>query len=162
MRKYETIFILNSELSEEDSKAIIERVRELVESLQGEVLKIEEWGKKKLAYEVKKMSKGLYVLLHFMGTAQVLSELERNLRLMDAILKYQTVRLDEKAEKMARMLSEQKAPETDAKPEAETPPPTETRPDQDAAAEKPVEEQPRGTTAEVDEGKHKAEEGSGP
>ena len=49
MRKYETIFIINPDLSEEDSKGVIEKVRGLVEDLQGEVLKIEEWGKKRLA-----------------------------------------------------------------------------------------------------------------
>lgn len=119
MRKYETIFIINPDLSEEDSKGVIEKVGGLIEDLQGEVLKIEEWGKKRLAYEVKKMSKGLFVILHFTGTIQVLSELERNLRLMDAVLKYQTVRLDEKAEKLSKLLSTEKTSETAEKPDSE-------------------------------------------
>ena len=63
MRKYETIFIINPDLSEEDIKGLIEKVSGIIQSLQGEVSKIEEWGKKKLAYEVKKMSKGYFVLL---------------------------------------------------------------------------------------------------
>lgn len=110
MRKYETIFIINPDLSEEDIKGLIEKVSGIIQSLQGEVSKIEEWGKKKLAYEVKKMSKGYFVLLHFMGTSQVLAELERNLRLIDAVLKYQTVRLDERGEKI---------PEKEEKPESQ-------------------------------------------
>ena len=119
MRKYETIFILNPDLSEEDSREAIEKVTGIVQSLQGEVLKTEEWGKKRLAYEIKRMSKGLFVILHFMGTTEVLTELERNLRLMDAVLKYQTVRLDPKQEKIIQMLAEEKASEKEEKPESQ-------------------------------------------
>jgi len=119
MRKYETIFIINPDLSEEDIKGLIEKVSGIIQSLQGEVSKIEEWGKKKLAYEVKKLSKGYFVLLHFMGTSQVLAELERNLRLIDAVLKYQTVRLDERGEKIAQVLSGEKIPEKEEKPESQ-------------------------------------------
>jgi len=120
MRKYETIFIINPDLSEEDTGGVIEKVKGIIESLHGEVLKVDEWGRRRLAYEVKKMSKGLFVLLHFAGTVQVLSELERNLSLMDPILKFQTVRLDEKGEKVAQLLSKEKSAETEEKPEAQT------------------------------------------
>ena len=154
MRKYETIFILNPDLSEEDSKGVIDKVRGIIQSLQGEVLRIEEWGKRKLAYEIKKMSKGLFVLLHFLGTAELLSELERNLRLMDAVLKYQTVRLDEKGEKAAQMLLGEKPSETEEQPESqaasdgETGPPDEGT--QEKAAPEPLPELP--TTTEEPEG----------
>ncbi|MBW2057314.1 MAG: 30S ribosomal protein S6 [Deltaproteobacteria bacterium] len=120
MRKYETIFIINPDLSEEDTKGVIEKARNIIQGLRGEVLKIEEWGKKKLAYEIKKMSRGFFVLLHFTGTPQVLTELERNLRLMDAVLKYQTVRLDEKKDKAQEAPpEEEKTPEERAEPEIE-------------------------------------------
>jgi small subunit ribosomal protein S6 len=153
MRKYETIFIINPDLSEEDSKGVIDKVRGIIQSLQGEVLRIEEWGKKKLAYEIKKMSKGLFILLHFLGTAELLSELERNLRLMDAVLKYQTVRLDEKGEKAAQMLLGEKPSETEEQPESqatsdgETGPPDEGT--QEKAAPEPLPKVPK-TTEEPD------------
>jgi len=159
MRKYETIFIINPDLSEEDSKGVIEKVRGLVEDLQGEVLKIEEWGKKRLAYEVKKMSKGLFVILHFTGTIQVLSELERNLRLMDAVLKYQTVRLDEKAEKLAEMLSTEKTSETAGKPESEAETPRES-PKEGDSRDEAADEQPPQEAEETGEPTSKTEEGA--
>ncbi len=117
MRNYETIFIINPDLSEEDTKGIIDKVKEIIQTLQGEVLKIDEWGQKKLAYDVKKHSKGYFVLLHFMGTPQILTEIERNLQIMDSVLKHQTVRLDEKAEKTAQMLSGEKISEKGEEPE---------------------------------------------
>jgi small subunit ribosomal protein S6 len=160
MRKYETIFIINPDLSEEDSKGVIEKVRGLVEDLQGEVLKIEEWGKKRLAYEVKKMSKGLFVILHFTGTIQVLSELERNLRLMDAVLKYQTVRLDEKAEKLAEMISTEKTSETAEKPESEAETPRES-PKEGDSRDEAADEQPPQEAEETEEPGSKTEEGAG-
>jgi small subunit ribosomal protein S6 len=159
MRKYETIFIINPDLSEEDSKGVIEKVRGLVEDLQGEVLKIEEWGKKRLAYEVKKMSKGLFVILHFTGTIQVLSELERNLRLMDAVLKYQTVRLDEKAEKLAEMISTEKTSETAEKPEPEAETPRES-PKEGDSRDEAADEQPPQEAEETGEPASKTEEGA--
>lgn len=160
MRKYETIFILNPDLSEEDSKGLIEKVRGIIQSLEGEVLKIEEWGRKKMAYEVKKMSKGFFVILHFMGTTQVLAELERNLRLMDAVLKYQTVRLDEKKEKRAQMLSEEKTSDKEEKPEPQTENSLKRGPDEEAMPEKVTREQPLETPAKIEEPDRGTEEGT--
>jgi small subunit ribosomal protein S6 len=117
MRKYETIFIVNPDLSEDDRKDLIEKVKGIIDSHQGETLKVDEWGTRKLAYEVKKMSKGHYVLLHYVGGSPVIKELERNLRLMDGVLKYQTVRLDAKDEKAAQMLAQERLSEKEHKPE---------------------------------------------
>jgi small subunit ribosomal protein S6 len=141
MRKYETIFIINPDLTEEESKTVIDKVKDIIQSVEGEVLKVEEWGKKKLAYDIRKMSRGLFVLLHFQGSAQGLTELERNLRLMDEVLKYQTVKLDEKTEKMAHMLSREKPPETEEKPEAEAESQAEQSPKQEEEP-KPEAEEP--------------------
>jgi small subunit ribosomal protein S6 len=119
MRKYETIFIVNPDLSDEESLEVIEKVKGIIQNLKGEVLKMEDWGKKKLAYEIKKMSKGQFVLFHFSGSLDVLKEVERNLRLMDAVLKYQTVRLDAREEKIARMLAEAKVVEKEGESESQ-------------------------------------------
>lgn len=95
-RKYETIFILDPDLEEEAAKSAVEKIKGIIAQGNGEVLKIEDWGKRKLAYEVKKKSKGHYILIHLAGTPALLSELERNFRVMDAVIKFQSVRFDEK------------------------------------------------------------------
>ena len=95
MRKYETIFILDPDLEEEQTQSTIEKVKGIVTQTNGEILKVEDWGKRKLAYYVKKKAKGHYILIHFSGTPALLSELERNFRVMDAVIKFQSVRLDE-------------------------------------------------------------------
>ncbi len=96
MRKYESIFILDPDLEEGVAQTAIEKIKGIITQGNGEILKVEDWGKRKLAYEVKKKSKGHYLLIHFSGTPALLSELERNYRVMDAVIKFQSVRLDEK------------------------------------------------------------------
>ncbi len=96
MRKYETIFILDPDLEEEQTQSVIEKVKGIITQANGEILKVEDWGKRKLAYEVKKKSKGHYFLIHLLGAPALLSELERNFRVMDAVIKFQSVRLGER------------------------------------------------------------------
>jgi small subunit ribosomal protein S6 len=96
MKKYETIFILDANLEEEQAQATLEKVKGIITQSSGEILKVEDWGKRKLAYEVKKKDKGHYILIHFLGSPALLSELERNFRVMDAVVKFQTVRMDER------------------------------------------------------------------
>jgi small subunit ribosomal protein S6 len=95
MRKYETIFILDPDLEEEQAQSAIEKVKGIISQNNGEILKSEDWGKRKLAYQVKKKTKGHYILLHFIGSPTLVSELERNFRVMDAVIKFQSIRLDE-------------------------------------------------------------------
>jgi small subunit ribosomal protein S6 len=96
MKKYETIFILDPDLEEEQALSAIEKAKGIITQTSGEILKVEDWGKRKLAYEVKKKSKGHYILMHFLGSPALLSELERNFRVMDAVIKFQSVRLDDR------------------------------------------------------------------
>jgi len=95
MRKYETIFILDPDLEEEQTQGAVEKVKGIITQSNGEILKVEDWGKRKLAYRVKKKTKGHYILIHFLGSPALLIELERNFRVMDAVIKFQSVRLDE-------------------------------------------------------------------
>ena len=113
MRKYETIFILDPDLEEEQVQSAIEKVKGIITQTNGEIQKVEDWGKRKLAYEVKKKSKGHYILIHFLGTPALLSELERNFRVMDAVIKFQSVRLDE------RLASVSEGPLPEEPPEGE-------------------------------------------
>jgi small subunit ribosomal protein S6 len=114
MRKYETIFILDPDLEEEQSQSVIEKIKGIITQTNGEILKVEDWGKRKLAYEVKKKSKGHYILIHFSGSPTLLSELERNFRVMDAVIKYQSVRLGE------RQTSSSEGPIQEETPEEES------------------------------------------
>ncbi len=95
MRKYETIFILDPDLEEEQTQSAIEKAKDIITQNSGEILKFEDWGKRKLAYQVQKKAKGHYILIHFIGSPTLVSELERNFRVMDAVIKFQSIRLDE-------------------------------------------------------------------
>lgn len=96
MTRYEVIFVVHPDRTDEEARKVAERVGEVVAREGGQVLKVEEWGKRKLAYEVKKQSKGIYLLMHMAGTGKVVSEVERALRISDDVLKYLTVALDER------------------------------------------------------------------
>ena len=92
MRRYETIFIANPELSEEDQNALQEKVRSVMANWKGEIIKIEDWGPRKLSYQIRKNSRGRYFLIDYLTDAPALvRELERTLRLNDGILKFLTV-----------------------------------------------------------------------
>lgn len=95
MRRYETIFITNADLSEEDINGLVERYSAIVKDLKGTVIKIDKWGKRKLAYEINKHSRGYYVLIDYAGSAAIVTELERNLRIGEQILKFMTVKTQE-------------------------------------------------------------------
>lgn len=93
MRRYETIFIANPDLSEEDQNALQEKVRSLVASFKGELVKLEDWGLRKLSYQIRKSSRGRYFLVDYLAEAPALvRELERTLRLNDGVLKFLTVK----------------------------------------------------------------------
>lgn len=95
MRRYETIFITYAELPEEEINGLIDRYATVIKGGTGTIVKVEKWGKRKLAYEVKKQSRGYYVLIDFAATAAVVTELERNLGIGDKILKYMTIKTQE-------------------------------------------------------------------
>ena len=93
MRRYETIFITHPELTEEDLSALQEKMRSIMASLKGEMVKLEDWGLKKLSYEIRKNTRGHYFLIDYLAATELVRELERNLRLNDRVLKFQTVRI---------------------------------------------------------------------
>ena len=97
MRRYETIFIANPDLSEEDQNALQEKVRSIVASFKGEIVKMEDWGLRKLSYQIRKSSRGRYFLVDFLAEAPALvRELERTLRLNDGVLKFLTVKTNDR------------------------------------------------------------------
>ncbi len=94
MNKYETVFIANPNLEEEGIKALIEKFSELINK-SGKVEKVDEVGKKKLAYEIKKNTEGYYVVIDFEANPEFISELERIYRITDGVMKFITIRKDE-------------------------------------------------------------------
>jgi small subunit ribosomal protein S6 len=94
MQLYESIFIVRPSLSDEDTSKLIDKLKGVVEK-SGTVLKLENWGKKKLAYEVKRERKGTFVYLNFQSKGDLISELERSYRLEDSVIKFLTVRMEQ-------------------------------------------------------------------
>ena len=95
MRRYETIYIVNPNLEADSLREVVTKFSDLTKKLKGYTVKVNEWGKRKLAYEVKRFDKGHYVVLDFCGLPEIVKELERNLKLDDRVLKYLTVKIDE-------------------------------------------------------------------
>ena len=118
MKKYETIFILDPDLEDEKIQSAVEMVKGIITQANGEILKVEDWGKRKLAYTVKKKLRGHYYLIHFSGPPALLTELERNFRVMDAVIKFQSVRLDEKHDTSSKTFVPEEPPETESEVEA--------------------------------------------
>jgi len=96
MNFYENIIILNPNLDDKAIEEAVERVKNVVVKKGGEVLKTENWGVKKLAYEIKKQKQGVYVLLIFKAPPDAISELERFYRLFDPLLKFLVIKLKKK------------------------------------------------------------------
>ena len=95
-RIYEELFILRPDITDEEVTPVIEQVRTLITNAGGTVDKEERWGVRKLAYRIEKRAEGFYVLIQFSAPAATVKELERRLRVNDAVLKFLTVRIDEK------------------------------------------------------------------
>lgn len=94
-RRYETVFILPSDSDEGKKKDILDRLDGVVEKGGGIRIKREDWGVRRLAYPVKNQSKGHYFLLDFVGTAQIVAELERHMRMLEDVHRFLTVRTDD-------------------------------------------------------------------
>jgi small subunit ribosomal protein S6 len=108
MRHYETIFIADPTLGDEACREAIGRFKNVIEKQKGVIVKVEEWGLQRLAYQLKKFDKGFYVLLNYCAAGGT-SELERELKLDDRILKYQTVKLADDADPEELILKEKEA-----------------------------------------------------
>ena len=93
MNKYESVIIINPDLEDEQRKKLIAKVETLINN-KGKVTKIDEMGKKKLAYEIQKCKEAFYVVFYFDAEASFISELERNFRITEEVLKFITVRKD--------------------------------------------------------------------
>lgn len=131
MRKYETVFISDPDLQDQRRTDLFEKVRNIIAKENGILLDFDEWGSKKLAYEIRKKLRGYYVCMTFGGNGDLVKELERNFRLNDDIMKYMTVLISdnetaeslqkEAAEAQEAKAAQAEAAEKTAAPEAEAP-----------------------------------------
>ncbi|HAS55313.1 MAG TPA: 30S ribosomal protein S6 [Nitrospiraceae bacterium] len=93
MSTYEAIFIINANLPDDETAGVIKKMQDVVAKQGGEIVTFEDWGKKKLAYEVQKQKRGHYVYFRMKGGAAMVSELERQFKLTDTVIRYLIVKL---------------------------------------------------------------------
>jgi len=98
MRRYETIVIVNPDVGDEQREPVFDRIRELIPQQNGILVKIDNWGTKKLAYEIKKKVRGFYSRIDYCGSGPLVDEIERFFRIDDRVLKFMTVMQEEKVD----------------------------------------------------------------
>lgn len=98
MKRYETIAIIDPDLSEDGRKPVLERINGLIPAKGGQAILVDEWGARRLAYEIKKRSRGYYIRFDYCGDGDLVDEIERFCRIDDRVLKYMTVLTDDKAD----------------------------------------------------------------
>ncbi len=130
MTEYETTMVMRPDLGGDAIETTLDRVREVVKTQGGKLLAINHWGKKKLAFDIKKQARGIYVHAQYLGQKGLVAELERNLRITDNVLRYETIRVATEVDPSTR---EEKAY---------------VKPQYEAAAEEPVEREEAAAPAE--------------
>ncbi len=161
MRKYETVFISDPDLKDQARSNLFDKVRNIITKENGILLDFDEWGNKKLAYEIKKKLRGHYVCVTYGGTGELIKELERNFRLSDEVLKFMTLLISDnvtveqlekevqdaqEAESEAKKVESEKVAEADKKTA-----------EKETVEKKTVEEDVSGKDEKVEETKEKTE-----
>jgi small subunit ribosomal protein S6 len=96
MKNYELALVLVPTLGEEEKVATLEKAKELIARFGGEITNVDDWGKRKLAYEINKIREGFYYFIHFNAETTLPAEVESRLRINESVLRYLIVRQDEK------------------------------------------------------------------
>ncbi len=135
MNVYENIVIMDPALSDEEIEAATERIKGIITGADGEILKVDPWGRRKLAYELNKQTRGFYTLLLYRAPSSVVRKLEEFYKVFDPVFKYMVVKLEKKQlAATLRKLEEEKAPPAPAEPE----PTAETAPEEPTTGEQNV------------------------
>lgn len=95
MNKYELAVVLSSAISDEERTSALDRVKEYITRAGGTITNVDEWGKKKLAYEIQKMSEAYYVFIQFEAETSVPAQVEENVRLMEQVIRFLCVNREE-------------------------------------------------------------------
>jgi small subunit ribosomal protein S6 len=101
-REYETVYIFGSDVDDAEKTRVAERVDGVIARFNGELKRRDEWGRRRLSYKIGKYERGIYVYVRYLVTGDAVAELERNLRLIDSVIKFITVRLEDGAGEGAR------------------------------------------------------------
>ena len=128
MRRYESVWVVNGDLPDEEVKATIDKFSRILTTNEGTLVGMEEWGRKKLAYKIQGTTRGYYVLVDYAGTPATVKELERNYRIDDRIVRYVTSKKSDKVNLealQAEIAAKAKAAAAAAVPEAEAGAPVE-------------------------------------
>lgn len=96
MHKYELAVVVSAKLEEDDKVATLDKVKALIERFGGQITNVDDWGKKRLAYEIQKMKEGFFYFIQFDAEATAPAEIENRIRIMDNVIRYLIVRTDEK------------------------------------------------------------------
>ena len=118
MRRYETIAILDPDLSEDGRAPVFDRLTELIPAQNGFLVKLDQWGNRRLAYDIKKKSRGFYICVDLCGDGALVNEMERFFRIDDRVLKYMTVVLNKDVD-LEAVKAEVAEAEAEAKAKAE-------------------------------------------
>lgn len=118
MHKYELCLILNANLEEDAVKAEFDKATELIKRFGGEVEKVDIWGKRRLAYEIKKMTEGVYHFVVFNANADAPAEIESRLRIMESVVRFLVTRVEEPLSPKKAAKAAQKEAEREAQREA--------------------------------------------
>ena len=114
-RTYEVVFIVDTDTGEDETARLIEGLQKIVTDLGGTISKTESMGRRTLAYKIGRKAEGNYVLFEIEGTGREIAELERRMRVSDAILRYLTVRVDEERQR-AEKLKERRTRKANKRP----------------------------------------------
>ena len=96
MTMYELAVVVSAKLEEEDRAAVVEKAKALIERFGGQITNVDDWGKKRLAYEIQKMKEGFYYFIQFDAETSAPAEIESRMRIMDGVIRYLCVKQDEK------------------------------------------------------------------
>jgi small subunit ribosomal protein S6 len=102
MRVYEELFIVKPDTPEEEVDAFVEQIQQVITNGKGTIDKTDKWGMRKLAYRVQKYGEGIYILIQFTSSPDLVKEVERRMRVADQVIKFITVRIDEKIKKIEK------------------------------------------------------------
>lgn len=95
MNKYELALVVNAKIEDEERAAVVEKAKEYITRFGGTITNVEDWGKKRLAYEIQKMREGFYYFIQFDANADCPAEIEKRVRILDNVLRFLCVRQDE-------------------------------------------------------------------
>lgn len=92
MNKYELAVVVSAKIEDDERAQVVEKVKALVERFGGQISDVDEWGKRRLAYEIQKMKEAYYYFIHFESDASVPGDVEERIRIMDNVLRYLCVK----------------------------------------------------------------------